>query len=346
MRSKVIEAVCNISVVICTYTEKRWDDLVGAVESVKRQTYTPQEIIVVVDYNPALLEMARERLEDVVVVENIDVKGLSGARNSGIAVAISSLIAFLDDDAIASPEWLKLLSEGFIHEHILGIGGPIIPTWSTIKPDWLPEEFYWVIGCTYRGMPLTHSKIRNPIGANMCFRRAIFESVGGFRSEIGRLGTLPMGCEETELCIRVRQQWPQSYFLYLPSVSVSHRVPANRTTWSYFCSRCYSEGLSKAVVTLHVGQRDGLASEYSYSLHTLPKGVARNLRDVFYQGDMMGLIRASVIVTGLMITTAGYCIGSIVSMVTKSKGKISTETHPEYKPTIARKPQLNSEIRR
>lgn len=344
MSSKVIQATCDISVIICTYTEKRWDDLVGAVESVKRQTRIPYEIIVVVDHNATLLEMAQERLEDVVVVENTDIKGLSGARNSGIAVAISQFIAFLDDDAIASPEWLKLLSEGFIHEQVLGIGGPIIPTWSTIKPSWLPEEFYWVVGCTYKGMPRTTSKIRNPIGANMCFRRAIFDSVGGFRSGIGRLGTLPLGCEETELCIRVRQQWPQSYFLYLPRVSVSHRVPANRSTWSYFCSRCYSEGLSKAVVTQHVGRRDGLASEYSYSFRTLPKGVAKNLRDVFSRGDVMGLVRAVTIVTGLLITTAGYCIGCIVSIFTNSKGENSTETHPEYRSEIARSPQMNSEV--
>src|SRR5260370_3129049 len=98
------------------------------------------------------------------------------------------------------------------------------------EPRWFPEEFYWVVGCTYRGMPGSVAQIRNPIGANMAFRREVFDVVGDFRSEVGRVGTHPVGCEETELCIRVRQHWPHGVFLYQPQACVSHRVPINRAT--------------------------------------------------------------------------------------------------------------------
>src|SRR5690242_16649034 len=85
--NRMISVTDNISVIICAYTEDRWDNLTAAVESVQRQKFSRFEIIVVIDHNPGLLERAGECLPGVVVVENIKTPGLSGARNSGIAVA-------------------------------------------------------------------------------------------------------------------------------------------------------------------------------------------------------------------------------------------------------------------
>ncbi len=333
----------DISVIICAYTEERWDDLVAAVASVKRQTLLPGEIIVVVDHNPGLLRKVREYLSGVLVVENTEVRGLSGARNCGIAVAKSPIIAFLDDDAIATPDWLMLLSEGYTDAKVLGMGGPVVPFWSDNEPTWLPEEFHWVVGCTYRGMPQTVKSIRNPIGANMSFRREVFDGVGGFRSEIGRVGTRPVGCEETELCIRARQYWPQSVFLYQPQASVFHRVPGNRTNWNYFCSRCYSEGLSKAVVTRYVGAKDSLASERIYTFRTLPQGVVRGVKESLLHLRLSGFLRAGAIVTGLTLTTVGYFVGSMFSQRTKARNFV-----PEgklFNPTLKRYDYQSSVLR-
>ena len=82
----------NVSVVICAYTEKRWQDLVAAVDSVKHQLFPPQEIIVVIDHNPVLLDLARSAFEDEVVVQNNGPRGLSGARNYGISVASGEVV--------------------------------------------------------------------------------------------------------------------------------------------------------------------------------------------------------------------------------------------------------------
>jgi GT2 family glycosyltransferase len=304
--------VQDFSVIICAYTENRWDDLIAAVESVQQQTLAPREIIVVIDHNPGLLKRVQEQVSGVVVVENTEARGLSGARNSGVAVAKSRMIAFLDDDAIATSDWLMLLSEGFTDPHMLGIGGTVIPLWLDKPPAWLPEEFYWVVGCSYRGMPQTIQVVRNPIGANMAFRREVFGTVGGFRSGIGRVGTWPVGCEETELCIRAHQHWPRGIFLYQPQASIFHRVPRNRASWRYFCGRCYAEGLSKAIITRYVGAKDSLASERSYILRTLPHGVMRNLIDAFFHHDLTGLVRAGAIAIGLTVTTTGYVMGEFL----------------------------------
>jgi glucosyl-dolichyl phosphate glucuronosyltransferase len=302
---------CDVSVIICAYTEQRWEDLLAAVDSVCKQTLPANEIIVVIDHNPQLLRRVQEHLPDVIAIENKEQRGLSGARNSGIARAQSSLMAFLDDDAIATPDWLHLLQADLEDPQVLGIGGAVIPRWLQPRTSWFPDEFLWVIGCTYLGMPQTGSSIRNPIGANMAIRREVFYSVGGFRNAIGRVGTRPVGCEETELCIRAHQHWPQRRFIYKPEASVSHRIPGNRMTWRYFCARCYSEGISKATISRLVGAQDSLASERTYTLVTLPKGVARGLRDGFCKLDLTGFLRASAIVTGLVTTATGYLVGKI-----------------------------------
>lgn len=316
----------DISVIICAYTEQRWDDLVAAIESLRQQTLPATEIIIVIDHNPQLLERVQDHIRDVIVVENAEARGLRGARNSGLAAAKGQIIAFLDDDAVAIPDWLMFLTEGYTDPNVLGTGGEVTPSWVDNKPAWLPEEFYWVVGCTYRGMPQTASIIRNPIGANMSIRREVFETVGDFHSEIERVGKRHAGgCEETELCIRARQHWPQGVFLYQPEARVFHRVPGSRTCWRYFYSRCYVEGLAKAVVARHVGARDSLASERTYTFRTLPQAVMHGLTDTLFHYDLAGLARAGAIISGLAATTIGYLAGSILLQVSKPKKDIVTD---------------------
>lgn len=303
--------MASISAVICAYTEERWDDMCAAVDSLRRQTLPPSEILLVVDHNPALLARVRASLPGVVAIANRQERGLSGGKNSGIAAARGELIAFLDDDAVAAPDWLERLAAGYTHPEVLGVGGATDPAWTGERPSWFPEEFFWVVGCTYRGTPLAAEPVRNLFGGNASFRRSVFESVGGFRCDMGRVGKRPVGCEETEFCIRLRQRWPQGILRYEPGARIYHRVPASRGSWHYYHSRCYGEGLSKAMVARLVGSSDALATERGYTLRTLPQGIARGLGDAVRRSDAMGLARAASIVTGLAATTAGYLVGAV-----------------------------------
>jgi glycosyltransferase involved in cell wall biosynthesis len=299
----------KISVVICAYTEDRWDDVLAAVESVRSQSLPAEEIIVVVDHNPALLGRLRPALPDVKVIPNSGYQGLSGGKNTGVAAARGDIVAFLDDDAMAEAEWLAVMAAGYGDADVAGVGGLTLPLWSGEMPRWFPEEFAWVVGCTYRGM--ARGPIRNLMGGNASFRREAFDVAGGFRSGIGRApGARPLGCEETEFCIRLRQAVPETVLLYDDGAVIWHRVPAERARFAYFRSRCYAEGLSKAMVTRSVGMGDGLASERRHALVALPRGVAYGLRAAV-TGDASGLGRAASIVAGLAFTTAGYAAGSI-----------------------------------
>jgi glycosyltransferase involved in cell wall biosynthesis len=300
----------SISVVVCAYTMDRWDDLVGAVESCNKQTLKPDEIVLVIDYNDALKARARLELTSARVVANQSTKGLSGARNTGVVASKGDLIVFLDDDAFGENDWLAKLTEPLSDPNVAGVGGWVVPNWDGDLPRWLPETFYWVLGCSYVGLPSDGSQIRNPIGANMAMRRKVFSLVGGFTAGIGRIGIIPLGCEETELCIRYTSRFSNEHFELARGAVVHHRVPKSRLTWKYFWTRCWAEGLSKAAVTSLVGTSSGLSSERAYVVHALPKEFFDNARSLRQQ-PKVSVARMALLVAGSFITAAGMVRGRL-----------------------------------
>ena len=302
----------STSVVVCVYTEDRWDAIVESVSSVQQQSVPVREVVVVVDHNPSLLSRCKSELRAVVVVPNTGPPGLAGARNTGVVSSVGAVVAFLDDDARAEPDWLARLLPHYSDPEVLGVGGGIAPDWGGPRPAQLPREFDWVVGCSYVGLPADASQVRNLIGANMSIRRSVFDTVGGFAQGLGRVRSRPAGCEETELCIRALARLQSGCFVYEPAAVVHHRVGAERQTWTYFRSRCFSEGRSKAVVAGLVGAGAGLAAERTYVRRVLPRGVLTGMHDSLH-GDPVGLVRAGWIVAGLSVTTAGYLAGAVTA---------------------------------
>jgi glycosyltransferase involved in cell wall biosynthesis len=292
----------DLSVVVCANDVRRWADLRCTIESLQRQSPEPAEIVLVVDHNRELLERARQDLHSVKVVPNLGLRGLGEARNTGVAQASSSVVAFIDDDAVASPGWTAALANAYRDPDVAGAGGPILPVWTKRRPGWFPREFDWVVGCTYRGMPNSSLGLRNLLGCNMSLRRELLTELGGFR--------VGYGCDETELCIRLHQRWPRMRLVYVPDATVSHHVSPARQTLAYFLSRCYFEGGSKAVVSTLVGAADALSSERSYARRVLPRALARDLAD-FAGRDWRGLARAAAIIAGFTSASAGYVVGRL-----------------------------------
>jgi glycosyltransferase involved in cell wall biosynthesis/GT2 family glycosyltransferase len=326
--------VPSISVLICAYTLDRLDVLSQAIESVRAQTAPAQEIVLTIDHSPELLAESRQRWPDLRLVENREEQGLSGARNSGVAECSGEVVAFLDDDAVAAPNWLARLAEAYRDPAVLGAGGAVHPAWVEGKPRWFPPEFDWVVGCTHSGMPQERATVRNLVGANMSFRREALDGVGGFRHELGRVGTIPAGCEETDLCIRIGKRWPEGQIVYDPEAAVDHFVPASRGERSYFTSRCRGEGRSKAVLAGLVGSESGLETERSYVRRTLPLGILRGIGDTF-RGDPGGIARAATIVTGLFATTAGYVsAGGQRRKLARRREQVEQATEPGGSPRV------------
>lgn len=297
-----------MSVVVCTYSRARMEQMLATLRSLEQQTYSTREVILVVDNNPELAGELLSTLAGVRVIENTGPKGLSGARNTGVQEARGAILAFIDDDATAHLEWIEGLVAEYPDDGVLGVGGGVVPAWDGgRKPSWLPEEFLWVVGCSYRG--LEAGAVRNPIGCNMSFRSLVFEAVGGFDPLVGRIGLAPTGCEETELCIRALNHWPNAKIMYVPRAEVRHHVPRSRQTFGYFLSRCFSEGKSKAAVSKLAGVKS-LGKERQYIL-SLGAAVLCNLRQAFLLKDLAGgLSRAGATIAGAAAVGGGFLIAN------------------------------------
>ncbi len=299
----------KLSVIICAYTLDRWEMLTEAVASCHSQSRPPDEVIVVIDYNDELRARAVREFTNALVIENTMTKGLSGARNSGVVASSGDVLVFLDDDAYGETEWLERLTEPFSDPLVAGCGGWITPRWVGAEPKWFPRTFLWILGCSYDGLPPDRGAIRNPIGANMALRRAVFTLVGGFSSGLGRIGATPLGCEETELCIRYGVRRPEDSFVLVRDAVVHHHVPPSRTTWKYFVHRCWSEGLSKAAVASLVGHDEGLSAERRHVAQALPREVVGSLRDAVPH-PLTFLRKLSCIAAGSVVALAGLVRGS------------------------------------
>jgi len=299
-----------VTVVICAYTMRRWDALRAAVSSVLSQDPQPAQVIVVIDHNAELVARASSELHGSEVLESDGPPGLSGARNTGLAAATQPITVFLDDDAEARPGWLASLIEPYHSLDVVATGGHVEPRWPSLRPRWLPREFDWVVGCSYRGMPDSAGAVRNPIGANMSVRTQAALEAGGFSAAVGRVGNPPAGCEETELAIRLAAGRSGATIFYTPDSAVDHHITPERAKFGYFLRRCWHEGLSKATVVQLAGASAGLQSERRQVAVVIPTQLVRELGR-FLRGDLNAPLRIWAAVGGLTAAAAGFLAGQV-----------------------------------
>jgi hypothetical protein len=294
----------TVSVIIPTYTRARWDWLNECVASAKTQTVPASEIIVVVDHNPELLEEITREFADVIAVPNIGGRGVSGARNSGVKASTGEVVAFLDDDSIASPDWLATLLQHIVKPGVVGVGCYSDGLWEDPCPSWFPGEFSWTIGVSYSGLPKAPTAVRNVWTSAMLVKRSAFEIVDGFREDFGKIGNKSLP-EDTDLCLRIAAVQENSRWIWDPAKVMKHRVPAGRATFGYLMSRCFLQGWGKAAMAHMDGFDESTSIERNYALRILPAGVGRGLADAL-RGDLSGLGRSGAIVAAFTVTVGGY----------------------------------------
>lgn len=241
----------EISVIICTYN--RGQLLKKTLLSFNGMRSAIDFEIIVVDNNSKddtknVVDECKLMLE----LEDISVKyileknqGLSIARNTGLKHASADIVAFLDDDAIPSSTWLSSIKHTFInYPYISAIGGIVEPIFETEKPEWLSgklEHLYTIInlGESMRKYP----KRFYPVGANMAFRKSVFDEVK-FPEHLGRQGTTLLSGEETWVFSQLIKKGYQVY--YVPQMKIKHFISKERLSEDWILKRYYFEGRSKA----------------------------------------------------------------------------------------------------
>ena len=305
----------RVSVVLCTYDPALFSHFRAAADSVLANTHSA-ELVVVVDGVPELAERVRETYashDDVTIHENDENRGLLESRNTGAEVASGDVVAFIDDDARADPEWIARLVAAYENHDALAVGGRMTPEWVAGRPEFLPAEFYWLVGATHRGFgpggnEHSSGEVRNTNGSNLSFRRDVFLDLGGFDTEIGgRKGNNKLQGGETELCARLERDYGERVW-YDPCALVGHKVFDYRTEPRWLAERAFWQGYSKRAMESFVADSTGEESAFLGLLLTrfIPHRFADLLRHP--SRERASQLVALVLLTALVGFGYGYAL--------------------------------------
>ena len=299
-----------ICVIVCTHLREREPMLIAALDSVRKQSLPPDELILVVDGDQGHAEHLAELGVADRVLSQPQRKGLSAARMLGVEATEAAVVAFLDDDAVADPHWLATLIGDFREPNVLAAGGASLPIWEDRQPRWFPDEFLWALGCSYPGMPTGAADMRNVFGGCCAYLREPMLTVGGYDQTLGYGPSNRGGGEEAELAMRLRVAYPGARVIYDPAAIIHHHVPRSRQGLRHLCRRCYAEGMAKASLSRREGAgNEALSVERRYA-RGLPKSVLKYTFTSSAPGGWSPL-RGFAVLAGALAVIAGLAHGSL-----------------------------------
>jgi glycosyltransferase involved in cell wall biosynthesis len=237
----------RVSVVICGYTSDRFEVLTVAIDSMLVQTHPPDEIIIVIDGNTHLYERVVDLYagHDKIIPElNAQNRGISYSRTRGARIATGDIVAFIDDDAVADPEWIAEHVAVFRAHDVIGVAGAVLPNWVEQRPEFFPAPFYWLVGCTEPGFAEDGEQVRNGYGSNVSYRRDAFLAVGGYDAATGRKGDRHIQAHEAPIGIKLANRYEQP-LVYASAARVQHTLFSYRGRFSWLLFRAFWQGYSK-----------------------------------------------------------------------------------------------------
>jgi glycosyltransferase involved in cell wall biosynthesis len=230
----------DASVVVCTYN--RAESLRRTLKGVLEQQLDKSTLweIIVVDNNSSdntrqvVADLQRQSSKIPMRYEFEQRQGLSHARNRGVACARGKFILFTDDDVSAEPHWLAETLLGMAQYACEAGGGWIGPVWAKPRPPWLSQRFYGFLALrTDEDGPKSVIDIQEaPFGANMVFRKRVFDRFGLFATDRGRVGATLWSGEDTELFQRLLAAGAK--VMYFPKARVFHHIDQARMKKRYF----------------------------------------------------------------------------------------------------------------
>ncbi len=245
----------TLAVVVTSFTTERLRDVTELLDSLAAQTRRVSEIVFVAERSHDLegavrQNIASRRIPNATVLFNDGTPGLSSARNRGVRGSSSSIIAFLDDDVIAFPDWAAGMLAAFEDPGVIGATGAAYPHWEEPSLQWIPKEFYWIFSCSeFSGLD-GPCDVRTAWGGNMAFRREAF-GLRMFSERHGRTkgghAALKAGpFDDAEFSLDIRRRTGLAIH-YTPDARVYHRVYPYRVTRRFLSGQSYWQGFSKAV---------------------------------------------------------------------------------------------------
>ncbi|MFC6613904.1 glucosyl-dolichyl phosphate glucuronosyltransferase [Halopenitus salinus] len=292
----------KVSVVVCTYTMDRYEVFTEAVESVLSQTYEPIEVVLVVDGNEEVYDRVRADFggeENVIVHNNDENRGISYSRTKGAELASGEIVAFIDDDGVAEEDWIENLVEVYEETDAIAVGGDVRPNWMGEKPDFFPEEFYWLVGCVEPGFAEDGEEVRNTYGSNISYKREKFLAVGGYDPNTGRKGDKHLQAHEAPVGIRLLEEFGKG-MVFVEDAVVEHTLFEYRGEFPWLVQRSFWQGYSKRVLDLLYPDAPDDKGDYLQWL--LTDRVPRRLE---------GLVRSPSVAAVLQLVAIGVFTGAV-----------------------------------
>jgi len=247
----------RISAVVCTFN--RVGHVRQALRSLVDQTLAArQHEILVVDNGSrdGTVAMIRDEFGSAANLRLLHERrlGVSHARNTAWQAARGQYVAFLDDDAVAAPDWLSRILGVFetVRPQPGAVCGKVDPIWETPPPAWWPKG---LLSCLtiidWSPTPTVLNADQFLAGANMAFPRARLQEVGGFVTSLDRKGSNLLSLGDTYMREMIEHRGHDCY--YDPGILVRHHVAAARVTKAWFRRRGFWHGVSDAAQQLHEG---------------------------------------------------------------------------------------------
>lgn len=229
----------QLSIIICSYN--RADYLGEALDALYLQTASLDQFeVLVVDNNstdgtPEVFKKWRAQHPNGQFYYTTEIQqGASFARNTGAASAKTEWLCFIDDDAVADPNFVdQIIKHIKNHPDSVGFGGRIIPRYVPEEPNWMSYYVSSMVGnFDYAPYACTFENGKYPLESNMIVSKKIFNLVGGFNSDLpGVVGTLRIGGEGKDLFYKIMGLGNKIY--YDPTIIVEHVVEVKKLTKEY-----------------------------------------------------------------------------------------------------------------
>lgn len=275
-----------ISIVVCTHNPtETFERALAGMDSL--QNRDEAEILVMENAcDKASKENIHALLKDRPWIRRVEepILGLSVARNRGIQEARAPVVGFIDDDAVISPQWAKVILDTFAHHPEVGaIGGKVLLEYLSPPPAFLTDLHRLYLSWFDCGpVEKVLSFPDCPRGSNMAFRKEALLAVDGFSPHLGKVGGSLACFEEIDLCERLIQTgWIN---LYQPDALVTHLIEPFRFQPDWYTQRAYEQGKSLRIFERLAGSR---VPSMAHLRHLWNRGL---LERVYARGYLAGCV--------------------------------------------------------
>ena len=260
------------SITVCIATYNRPHYVRSCLESLRRQSVGPDAFDILVVDSCGTPETGEQLATIVAGMPNarllrVDRPGVSAARNLGASESRADFVAYIDDDALATADWVESLRRVIAeHDPWPGVvGGRVLPVWEQPLPDWWPRSLRGVLSIIeWEGRGEFRTKAipagLEPYGVNMVVQREPLLEMGGFADRLGRFAGLLLSDEDVQVGWKLQDRGYSAW--YDSRIVVRHQIQGTRMNPEWLIKRLYWQGASTVATRRMLGQPEQVWREF------------------------------------------------------------------------------------